>query len=132
MADDAYHDLTADEELAICLYLDCKDRSLLDALVRKDDMSKDMKRFVDDINSGKVKRAARKKPSTDLRSLAIYNEVVRLMTGPPKLPLKSSRKTEGAACIVGKKFHVGEEAAIRAYKMINRAMKEAIDEAFAE
>ncbi|MGJ0515374.1 MAG: hypothetical protein ACR65O_06420 [Methylomicrobium sp.] len=132
MTDDIYRGLSADEELAVVLYMDCNDRSLMDVISDQGDMSDDMRRFIDDLNQGLVKRAPRKKPSTDLRSLAIYNEVARLMEGPPKLPLKSSWKTEGAACIAGKKFHVGEDAAIRAYKMVNRAMNEAIDEAFSE
>lgn len=130
MTDDICRGLSADEELAICLYLDCKDRSFLDEIVSRGKASDDMISFIDNLNTGKIKRDPRKKPSSDLKAIAIYIEVVRLMSGSNRLPLKSNHKVDGAACIAGKKFYVCEEAAIKAYKKVNRAMKEAINEAF--
>lgn len=132
MTDDIYRDLTADEELAIVLYMDCNDRSMLDGLANKGGMSEDMKSFIDNLNNGTVKRAARKKPTTDLRALDIYNEIVRLMTGSSRLPLKSNDQTAGAAELAGKKYHVGEDAAIKAYKKVNKAIKDGLNELFSE
>jgi len=132
MDDNNYKDLSADEELAIILFLDGNDRSLFDAIVRQGNMTVDMRRFVDDVASGKVKRPARKKSSNDLRDMKIYNAIECLRPEDNPLPIRTAGRNVGAAETVGDNFCVSEETAIKAYKKLNRAMNDAVREVLEE
>ncbi|PPK76929.1 hypothetical protein B0F87_10233 [Methylobacter tundripaludum] len=132
MDDNNYKGLSANEELAIVLFLDGNDRHALDDIISQGDMTKDMRRFVANVDSGIVKRPARKKSSNDLRDMKIYNAIEHLRPEDNPLPIRTAGRNVGAAETVGDNFCVVEETAIKAYKKLNRAMNDAVREVLEE
>jgi len=85
-------------------------------------MSADMRRFVADILTGKIKK---KKPSEYSRNLKIYREYQEIKHKYPKKPLRDNRDEQGIAAILAEKFNaekfnIKEETIINAKKNIEK------------
>jgi hypothetical protein len=115
-----YSNLTSDEEIAIAVYMDNNDRGLVEKICFDGDMSDDFRRFCVNLNSGKIKRSPRKKPSADLRAIEIHNHFYK--------QIREGRTWDMAFQITGDKFFKSRDTVNDALKKINKLISDVIED----
>ena len=119
-----YSNLWLHEVIAISDYMDTNDPAPLAALIQENsDITPDMRRFIADLVTGKIKRKAGKKPSTFKRNFEIYEKISDILSD--ECILTSNRFKEGAFQIIADEFEITEDLAKHAYYDIKKLISEA-------
>lgn len=108
---------------AITDYMNDNDPSALANIIQQNDkITLDMRRFIADIVTGKLKRNAGKKPSTFKRNYEIYQQIDELLSDGYNLT--SNNVKDGAGAIIADRFKVSEDCAIKAYSALKKVIEE--------
>ncbi|MGJ0484290.1 MAG: hypothetical protein ACR65R_07125 [Methylomicrobium sp.] len=86
------------------------------------EISQGMRNFIADVMLGKVIRPNGKRSSTGYRDIRIYNEIMELINDG--VSLTSNAERSGAAAIIGEKFGISEDAALKAYQKTRKIRKD--------
>ena len=117
-----YKNLDIHERDAISDYMEENNTQKLESIITNDnDISTDMKRFIADIVAGRIKRPARRKPSTHKRDIALHRFVKEHLSEGHIL--RSNSKNAGAISLVADGTRETEDVVYNAYKRINKYQK---------
>ncbi len=117
-----HQDLTLCESLYIGQYFENFDITPFAEMVRDNiELTDGMRLFIHDVMTGKIRRPRGAKSKTFSRDLEIHAEIEDLIELGGK-NLTSNASNDGAAAIVADKYGIKEDAAVKAYDRINKAI----------